>query len=63
MTHGRCYWSKRTEAEQVRFADKEPLEPSGEGERQWLAEETGARLRQALPLGWVLGLGGLRPRL
>lgn len=61
MTHGRCYRSKRTEAEKVRFADKELLEPSGEGERQWLAEETGTGVRQAVPLGWVLevdsGLG------
>ena len=34
---------------------------SGEGERQCLAEETGAGVRQAVPLGWVLevdsGLG------
>jgi len=52
VTHGRCYGHKRTEAERVRFADKELLEPSREGEGQWLTEEeAGAGVRQDVPLG------------
>lgn len=45
----------------MRFADKKLLKPRKEGESQWLADETAAGVRQAVPLGWVLevdcGLG------